>query len=190
MRRGLLAFLVLWLVACAPTYLGSVPYYPYDLDDFPVFTSPAGLPLFGRQRYEERRWTAIARGPSGTFGFFITLEFGVPHRPTPPFPDPVEICRFARSDERPASAVRVVLLEVPPGFGVRLEKASYNLSCGRLERDTRGFEVLRYTTWLEVLYRFELPPVAPGTYPLRWQLWQGERLIAEEDRRFTLTAGR
>ena len=64
------------------------------------------------------------------------------------------------------------------------------MSCGRLERDTRGFEVLRYTTWLEVLYRFELPPVAPGTYPLRWQLWQGERLIAEEDRRFTLTAGR
>ncbi len=64
------------------------------------------------------------------------------------------------------------------------------MSCGRLERDTRGFEVLRYTTWLEVLYRFELPPVALGSYPLRWQLWQGERLIAEEDRRFTLTAGR
>ncbi|WP_156941927.1 hypothetical protein [Meiothermus cerbereus] len=50
--------------------------------------------------------------------------------------------------------------------------------------------MLRYTTWLEVLYRFELPPVALGSYPLRWQLWQGERLIAEEDRRFTLTAGR
>jgi hypothetical protein len=98
-------------------------------------------------------------------------------------------CRGRGTDEKPADAY-VVLLAAPPGFGVALEKASYKLNCGRFERDARGFEVLRYSTWLEVLYRFELPPVAPGTYPLRWQLWQGERLIAEEDRRFTLTAGR
>ncbi|WP_243455007.1 hypothetical protein [Meiothermus sp. CFH 77666] len=189
MRRGLLAFLMVWLAACVPTYLGSVPYYPYSLEDFPVFTSPAGAPLFGRQRYEERRWTAIARGPAWTFGFFITLEFGLPSRPTSPFPNPVESCRFASEDEKPAD-VRVVLLEAPPGFGVGLERASHKLWCGRRERDARGFEVLHYTTWLEVVYRFEMPPVSPGTYPLRWQLWEGDRLIAEEDRRFTLTAGR
>lgn len=190
MRPGLLVLLMLWLVACAPTYLGSVPYYPYDLDEFPIFTSPAGQPLFGRQRYEERRWTALARGSTGSLGFIITLEFGLPNWPTSPFPDPVDICRFSGGDERPASAVRVVLLEAPPGFGAGPEKATYRLSCGRLELDPRGFELLRYTTWLEVLYRFEIPPVAPGTYGLRWQLWEGERLIAEENRRFTLTAGR
>lgn len=186
MRRGLPAFLVVWLVACTPVYLGSVPYYPYNLDDFPVFTSPAGLPLFGRQRYEERRWTALVRGSTGSLGLIITLEFGQPTRPISPFPNPVDRCRFGGEDERPASAVRLVLLEAPPGFGVGLEKASYKLSCGRLERDPRGFELLRYTTWLEVLYRFEIPPVDPGVYMLRWQLWEGERLVAEEDRRFTL----
>lgn len=188
MRLGWLV-LLLGLAACAPAHLGSAPYHPYNLDDFPIFTSPSGQPLYARQRYEERRWTAVARGPAGTFGFFITLEIALPFWPSPPFPDPVGSCRGRGGDEKPAD-VHIVLLVAPPGFGVGLEQARYRLSCGRLERDTRGFEVLRYTTWLEVLYRFELPPVAPGTYPLRWQLWQGERLIAEEDRRFTLTAGR
>jgi len=189
MRAGLV-FLAIWLAACAPNYLGSVPYYPYNLDDFPVFVSPAGQPLFGQRRYEERHWRAIARGVTRSFVFSITLEFGRPIRPSPPFPDPVDSCRAGREHQRPAPTVRAVLLEAPPGFGVELEKASYRLSCGRFERDARGLEVLRYTTWLEVLYRFELPPVAPGTYRLRWQLWEGEQLIAEEDRRFTLTAGR
>lgn len=178
----------LWLAACAPTTLGSVPYYPYNLADFPIFTSPAGQPLYGLKRYEERRWTAVARGPSG-FGFFITLEVGLSSRTSPPFANPVERCRFASSDEKPAD-VRIVLLEALPGFGVDLEEALHKLQCGRFERGQQGFEVLRYTTWLEVVYRFKLPPVAPGTYALRWQLWEGERLIAEEDRRFTLTAGR
>ncbi|MCS7069626.1 MAG: hypothetical protein NZN28_13490, partial [Meiothermus sp.] len=155
-------------------------------EDFPVFTSPAGVALFGRQRYEERRWTAFARGPGAWFGFSITLEFGLPARPPAPFPDPLESCRFASQAEKPAE-LRLVLLEAPPGFGVGLEQARYRLACGRLERDSRGLEVLRYTTWLEVLYRFEMPPVPPGTYSIRWQLWEGDRLIAEEDRRFTLT---
>lgn|GEM_PF-1939919 len=182
-------FLLLGLAACAPTPLGSVPYYPYSLDDFPVFTAPSGQPIYGQKRYEERRWTASAPGPGTRFSFSITLELGLPPRSTPPFPDPVGSCRGRGTDEKPADAY-VVLLAAPPGFGVALEKASYKLNCGRFERDTRGFEVLRYSTWLEVLYRFELPPVAPGTYPLRWQLWDGPRLIAEEDRRFVLTAGR
>ncbi|WP_299429384.1 hypothetical protein [uncultured Meiothermus sp.] len=204
MRRGFVAVLAIWLAACAPTYLGSTPQHPYSLEDFPVFTSPAGAPLYGRQRYEERRWTDIARGPSWSLGFSITLEFGFPPRPPVPFPDPVERCRWATQHEQPAPLVRLVLLEAPPGFGVGLEQASYRLHCGRLEQDSRGFEVLRYTTWLQVLYRFDLPAVPPqgvrvahtryasnlGTYRLRWQLWEGDRLLAEEDRRFTLTAGR
>lgn len=187
--RFTLALFVLWLAACAPTHLGSVPYYPYNLDDFPIFTSPAGQPLYGWRRYEERRWTAVAHRPPGAFDFSIILELGHPRWPRPPFSNPVDACRFARGEAQPAS-IRVVLLEAPPGFGVGLQEANYKLSCGRLERDPEGFEVLRYATWLEVLYRFEIPPVAPGTYGLRWQLWEGERLVAEEDRRFTLTADR
>lgn len=190
MRRGFLALLVIWLAACAPTHLGSVPHNPYSLEDFPTFTSPAGAPLFGWQRYEERRWKAIARGPSWSFGFSITLEFGLPPRAFSPFPDPVERCQLGTQHERAAPQVRLVLLEAPPGFGVSLERASYKLHCGRFERDARGFEVLHYTTWLEVLYRFELPAVPPGTYQVRWQLWEGERLLAQENRRFTLTDGR
>ncbi len=187
--RYMLALFMLWLAACTPTYLGSVPYYPYNLNDFPIFTSPTGQPLYGLRRYEERRWSAVTHRPPGVFDFSITLELGGRLWPRPPFPDPVETCRFGRGDERPA-AIRLVLLEAPPGFDVGVQEASYKLSCGRLERDPEGFEVLRYATWLEVLYRFEIPPVAPGTYGLRWQLWEGERMLAEEDRRFTLTAGR
>lgn len=74
--RYILALFALWLAACTPTYLGSVPYYPYNLDDFPVFTSPAGQPLYGLRRYEERRWTAVARRPVGVFDFSITLNWG------------------------------------------------------------------------------------------------------------------
>ncbi len=185
-----MAFLAIWLAACAPAYLGSTPQNPYSLQDFPVFSSPAGAPLYGRQRYEERRWRAVALGPSRSFGFSITLELGFPPRPPVPFPDAVERCRWAAQHEQPAPLVRLVLIEAPPGFGVALKEASYRLRCEGLEQDSRGFEVLRYTTWLQVLYRFELPAVPPGTYRLRWQLWDGERLLAEEDRRFTLTAGR
>ncbi|WP_027881291.1 hypothetical protein [Meiothermus rufus] len=187
MGRWWLGLLALVAGACAPTYLGSVPYHPYDLDDFPVFTSPAGAPLYGQRRYLEQRGTAVARGAGGRLGFFITLEFGLPARPTPPFPDPVFSCRFASADERPAAEVRLVPLELPPGFAVYLEKARYRLRCGPFERLEGGLEVLRYTTWLEVLYRFEMPLVAPGTYRLAWQLWEGNQLLAEEDRRFTLT---
>ncbi len=186
MHKWLLGLLALVAGACTPAYLGSAPHHPYDLDDFPVFSSPAGAPLYGQRRYEERRWTAVARGSTGWFGFFISLEFGLPSRPKPPFPNPVDTCRFGSLHERPAE-VGLELLQAPPGFGVSIEKATYRLQCGRMVRDERGVEVLRYTTWLEVLYRFEMPPVAPGTYSLRWQLKEEDRLLAVENRLFTLT---
>ncbi|RDI96378.1 hypothetical protein DV704_00710 [Meiothermus sp. QL-1] len=186
MRKALGVLLA--LAACAPTPLGSAPYYPYDLDDFPVFASPAGVPLYGKRRYEERHWTAVGRQGVGGVSFYLSLELG--SFPRPPFPDPIGSCRLAQQDERPASEVRLVLLQAPPGFGVSLERAAYRLQCGRFERDAWGRERLRYRTWLEVLYRFEIPQADPGVYTLRWQLWQGQALLVEEDRRFTLTAGR
>ncbi|MCS7058700.1 MAG: hypothetical protein NZ849_10365 [Meiothermus sp.] len=185
MRR--VHLLVLLLAACAPTPLGSAPYYPYDLDEFPVFTSPAGAPLYGLRRYEERRWRTHASAL--TFGVYFSLELGFPERIAPPFPDALVRCRQGSQHERPAPEVRLEVLSAPPGFGVSLERAVYKLQCGPFERDARGLESFRYRTWLELLYRFE-PPAVPGTYALRWLVLEGTRVVAEEERRFTLSEPR
>ena len=197
MKRVWLVSLVLvgLLTGCVPVVLGSTPSNPYNLDDFPTFTSPVGQNLFGSKRYGTQRWEASSRPRNGIFvEFSISIQIGGAVQPNLDvralFGHPFDACAAQRTTRRNAlGGMSVVLLEAPVGWGVGLEGANYVLECGELTQQPDGTRIQRLTTSLELLFRFTVPPtLGAGTYPVRWQVLDGGRLVANEERRFVLAA--
>ncbi|MDX2006880.1 MAG: hypothetical protein SFU83_16530 [Meiothermus sp.] len=183
------------LGGCAPVVLGENPARPYSLEDFPTFTSPVGQNLFGKREYSRQRWEAVSRPRSGlTVEFSLSILIGaMPQQAfdiAGVFGNPIDACAARSSTRRDAlGRFSVALGEAPAGWGVGIERAEYVLDCGERVQQADGTVVQRFTTALELLYRFTVPPsLGPGTYPVRWQVLEGSRAIVTEDRRFVLVA--
>lgn len=197
-KRFWLVSLVLMamLSGCMPVVLGDTPNRPYNLDDFPTFTSPVGQNLFGERQYNRQRWEATSQPRAGiTVEFSITFQVGgLPQQQAFDiqgiFGNPFDACSAQSTTRRNAlGRLSVALNEAPAGWGVGLESAEYVLECSERIQQPDGARIQRFTTSLELLYRFTIPPtLGAGTYPVRWQVLDGSRVLASEDRRFVLSA--
>lgn len=198
MKRFRLVSLVLigLSTGCMPVVLGDLPSRPYSLDEYPTFTSPVGQNLFGERRYNVQRWEATSQSRTGsTVGFSITFQVGgLPQQQAfdiqGVFGNLFVACAAQSTTRSNAlGKLTVVLTQAPVGWGVGLESAEYVLECSELIQQPDGTRIQRFTTSLDLLYRFTVSPsLGAGTYPVRWQVVEGSRVLANEDRRFVLSA--